>query len=622
MFKLRKRLSLLPSKEAPKPTDTLCRRCQAVDPLFIFQYGIKKGDNISLAPGEGRKTHSLELPDEGASINVAASDTSSITFVNDAQSEVSTFADTASVVTVTPSTCQDELPPRPATVEEDLTSCFLWNEFSEALRNKHCPFCRLIVKYAETCLPYCIKGDCHLCHWQAPRILLKVISFHNIPYVSLPIGFIPTAFIQPLLTDTSGLFPPTSRYLVLGTENLVKIIDDDVVGESQHISISPLYSPLPITSQVDWKRLKKWLHLCEKTHTHSNCSQSPISHLTTPSTVPSIAAEASHNTSSHPPYLPRQVLNVQTRFILPAPSQCRYLALTPLPPFPDRTQDLLLWWKRDFIFWTFKKIPEPAGLPQVIEDAIKLTLALGEKYLWIRELCPLDNLESPTAIMENRENIAGIYHNAVLTIVPATGNTLAGLPGVQPFSRGGASQILGRNSVRIGGGQAYISQPLAPSLSELEDAIFDRYIFADGRDHEHCIMPWTSWQRSRGSTQPKTVLRPQRFLVFSEEQVYFCCSQAQWQENCLDSGAENANPTSQSVSDPDKASREALTRRKFRAVMDRDPKAKDEEEGNGEGKEKKWYDVLFPSLDPGFVVASDAYEEPKTWDWRDDWNFI
>lgn len=73
-------------------------------------------------------------------------------------------------------------------------------------------------------------------------------------------------------------------------------------------------------------------------------------------------------------------------------------------------------------------------LPQTINDAIDLTISLGERYLWIDTLCLIqdddEDLGSGVRMMNS------IYQRSYLTIIAASGaNASAGLPGVRPGSR-------------------------------------------------------------------------------------------------------------------------------------------------------------------------------------------
>jgi hypothetical protein len=73
----------------------------------------------------------------------------------------------------------------------------------------------------------------------------------------------------------------------------------------------------------------------------------------------------------------------------------------------------------------------PCKRPNIVMDAIKVTLALGYKYLWIDKYC-IDQENSAMKALQLVQ-MREIYHGAVLTIIGAADSD--GLPGVDHLSR-------------------------------------------------------------------------------------------------------------------------------------------------------------------------------------------
>jgi hypothetical protein len=74
------------------------------------------------------------------------------------------------------------------------------------------------------------------------------------------------------------------------------------------------------------------------------------------------------------------------------------------------------------------------AIPNTNRDAISVTKALGQRYLWVDALCIMqDNKADKAALIGQMDKI---YSNALLTIIAAGGdNVNTGLPGVREGSR-------------------------------------------------------------------------------------------------------------------------------------------------------------------------------------------
>lgn len=82
----------------------------------------------------------------------------------------------------------------------------------------------------------------------------------------------------------------------------------------------------------------------------------------------------------------------------------------------------------------------PSILPQVIEDAIQVVIALGQRYIWVDRYCiPQNNAGEKHRLVQE---MGSIYQNSSLTIVAAAGNDPTyGLPGVSVIPRWEVSPI-------------------------------------------------------------------------------------------------------------------------------------------------------------------------------------
>jgi hypothetical protein len=79
-------------------------------------------------------------------------------------------------------------------------------------------------------------------------------------------------------------------------------------------------------------------------------------------------------------------------------------------------------------------------LPKAIVDAVDFVKALGERYLWVDTLCIVQDDVGLKMTLINSMHV--VYENAYLTLFAATGaDSNAGLPGVQPNSRGVSQHV-------------------------------------------------------------------------------------------------------------------------------------------------------------------------------------
>ncbi|KAK1749704.1 HET-domain-containing protein, partial [Echria macrotheca] len=89
---------------------------------------------------------------------------------------------------------------------------------------------------------------------------------------------------------------------------------------------------------------------------------------------------------------------------------------------------------------------QPGGLqdflgqiPQTIQDAIALTRAIGERYLWVDVLCIVQDDDAD--LQHSIGEMGSIYRNSILTICACCGDDASyGLPGVRPGTRTATDQ--------------------------------------------------------------------------------------------------------------------------------------------------------------------------------------
>ncbi|KAI3339550.1 HET-domain-containing protein [Ustulina deusta] len=122
--------------------------------------------------------------------------------------------------------------------------------------------------------------------------------------------------------------------------------------------------------------------------------------------------------------LPLLVIDCSTRKLVPTSRQCEYFALSyvwgPASAAAATAAAETTQGSSDDL---------PARLPATVEDAMKVVAELGFRYLWVDKYCLDQN--NAAEFREQLQRMAGIYRNAVATIVAAAGSDAAyGLPGV------------------------------------------------------------------------------------------------------------------------------------------------------------------------------------------------
>jgi hypothetical protein len=144
-------------------------------------------------------------------------------------------------------------------------------------------------------------------------------------------------------------------------------------------------------------------------------------------------------------------------------------------------------------------------LPATVADAIEVTRALGERYIWVDALCIIqdDELDKQRFI----SNMDIVYQKALLTIVAMSGeNSDAGLAGIRPKSRS-----CEQHPFKIKGGI------IVESLDSPQKESWRNYLGA------------SRWDRRAWTFQEK--IFSSRSLIFTSKQIYWECLNGSWCED-------------------------------------------------------------------------------------------
>jgi hypothetical protein len=227
------------------------------------------------------------------------------------------------------------------------------------------------------------------------------------------------------------------------------------------------FSARVIPRKFDPQTVRKWLGYCGDNHTR--LCHAPVNAPRT------------------------KLIDCQHRRVVTAPSQAKYVALSytrgklrKLSGSANnsnyRNDDLL-----------------PPNLPQVVEDAILVTRALGFQYLWVDQICI--NQQDPAELRKQIAKMDQVYMGSQLTIIAAAGDgENCGLPGVGTTRR--------------------TPQPMAS---------FGNITVLSRMPHPHHTIKLAK-HSTRGWTLQESILSPRR-LVFTDEQVYYECNGM----NCFES---------------------------------------------------------------------------------------
>ncbi len=226
---------------------------------------------------------------------------------------------------------------------------------------------------------------------------------------------------------------------------------------------------------VDRRILRWWKSLCLQQH-----------------------GEKCDNRFSGPAHTWLQLIDVRNRCIFKSTEACQYVALSYVW---GQTQALQLS-KANKIELQKPGSLSPGLLSTTQNDAIDVSLALGEQYLWIDSLCITQDDEKEK--LEVISCMDSIYGHAVVTIVAASGNDAnAGLPGIHKL-RHRMQRPFVVNDVIL----SQTKDPVTRGQSYLGDCTW-------------MTRGWTFQER----------LFSKRVLIFTSDQVYWECRKGSWCED-------------------------------------------------------------------------------------------
>ncbi|KAL4891881.1 heterokaryon incompatibility protein-domain-containing protein [Aspergillus ambiguus] len=325
--------------------------------------------------------------------------------------------------------------------------------FQDILQKSDCPLCRLIIRALQA-----NSRD----FWEYGRY----------PIETCYLGRAEGAFAPPNLEvwfDSSSATLPPGMY---GHARIVgQILLDEIKDRECEAPIS-CYRRLSYP-QMEFSLVQEWLHSCE--HVHGlQCS---------PSTGKDITLK---------------FIDVKRMCIVEREFNSRYLALSYV-------------WGHANTFYALKDnlsklevdgslYPIQHLIPRVIRDAVTLTRAIGERYLWVDALCIVQDDMKSREMYVPQMNV--IFGQAILTIVALSGMDASScLPGVVSGSRK-VSQIV----------ENVDGLKLVAKLPDLPTA-------------------WNKSQwKTRGWTFQEEILS-KRYLFFADNQVYFQCQSAYYTED-------------------------------------------------------------------------------------------
>ncbi|KAG2339543.1 HET-domain-containing protein [Suillus weaverae] len=236
-----------------------------------------------------------------------------------------------------------------------------------------------------------------------------------------------------------------------------------------------------VKNTVDVGLVKKWIKLCQASHRYE-CGN----------------IWATDNVDRKLPRFVR-VVDVVSMAVIPAPSGCRYVALS------------YVWGGIGAEYWTTKdNIVErstPGGLdiaslPETITDSILFVRHLGERYIWIDALCIIqDDSQDKFSQIHTMDLVYGLSY---LTIIAAGGTTVRDpLPGYRPRTR-----TLQQHIEVVQGLHLYAALP------RLDEAL--------------ALSTWNT----RCWTYQEQVLSRRR-IYFTGQQVYFECRRSVFCEDII-----------------------------------------------------------------------------------------
>jgi hypothetical protein len=215
----------------------------------------------------------------------------------------------------------------------------------------------------------------------------------------------------------------------------------------------------PIMPQIDLVLVRSWLQICLDWHTNRCCA-------------------SGMDTSN------LRVIDCSTRSIVNHSRGAAYITLSYVWGSLDVDDREILSEQP-----STDRLSLPLRVPQTIEDAIEVTMALGYQYLWVDKYC-IDPNVATFHMQLAQMNL--VYHNSALTIIASAGpNSHYGLPGISRLRQGSPQVKMGMRT--------FFSIPFSIT-GDLDNS------------------PWSA----RAWTYQEGILSTRR-LVFTERQVYYEC---------------------------------------------------------------------------------------------------
>ncbi|KAG2028278.1 heterokaryon incompatibility protein-domain-containing protein, partial [Suillus americanus] len=265
-------------------------------------------------------------------------------------------------------------------------------------KSYQCSFCRLISLYVRRTR---IMED-------FPHVDLSEIEcgVHTIPNGALRRGpYPPLRFGRRLHITGDGLWQTHPVFSAAGPL-IIHLMQEDAFKFGRPVDLHGRR----MSNTVDIGLVKKWIKLCQENH-----------------------GDKCRNVWRMDRNLPEfvRVVDVVSMAVIPAPSGCRYVALS------------YVWGGNGAEYWTTKdniaKRSMPGGLnvatlPDTITDSISFVRQLGERYIWIDALCiTQDDSRDKVSQLHAMDLVYGLSY---FTLIAAGGKTARDpLPGCRPRTR-------------------------------------------------------------------------------------------------------------------------------------------------------------------------------------------
>jgi hypothetical protein len=275
-----------------------------------------------------------------------------------------------------------------------------------------------------------------------------------------------TAYQAAQISISTNIELPVGFPLPLNSHGDITVLAED----AQALGQEPLYHGRLLGKTLDLDRVRGWLEHCEKKH-FGRCDRAPWEHIR---------------------LIPKglRLIDVKKRCLVRAPAFPRYIALSYVWGKVKLPQTVKSNYQQLTKEQSFSQVG--MGMSPIVEDAIQLTESLKERYLWVDQLCIIQDDPEDKLLQISQMDL--VYAHAVLTIVAACGEDAnTRLVGLNPGSatRAQTSEVV--NGLRLLVPLPTISHALGSSTWNTRAWTFQEY------------------QLSR------------RRLVFTDKQVYFQC---------------------------------------------------------------------------------------------------